>query len=63
MVKCNQVIREALKKFKVYQYELADAVGVSEYTLCKHLRKELTVDEEERLLKVIERIADRKAGK
>ena len=59
----NQEIRNALKNCNVFQYELADAVGVSEYTLCKHLRKELTVDEEERLLKVIERIADRKAGK
>lgn len=62
-MKHNQAIRDSLKKFNVYQYEVADAVGVSEYTLCKHLRKELTVDEEERLLKVIERIADRKAGK
>ena len=59
----NQEIRNALKNCNVFQYELADAVGVSEYTLCKHLRKELTVDEEERLLKAIERIADRKAGK
>ncbi len=62
-MKHNQAIRDSLKKFNVYQYEVADAVGVSEFTLCKHLRKELTVDEEERLLKVIERIADRKAGK
>lgn len=62
-MKHNQAIRDSLKKFNVYQYEVADAVGVSEYTLCKHLRKELTVDEEERLLKAIERIADRKAGK
>lgn len=59
----NQEIRNALKNCNVFQYELADAVGVSEYTLCKHLRKELSTDEEERLLRAIERIADRKAGK
>lgn len=59
----NQEIRNALKNCNVFQYELADAVGVSEFTLCKHLRKELSADEEERLLRAIERIADRKAGK
>ena len=59
----NQEIRNALKNCNVFQYELADAVGVSEYTLCKHLRKELSTDEEERLLRAIERIAEGKGAK
>ena len=62
-MKHNQAIRDSLKKFNVYQYEVADAVGVSEFTLCKHLRKELSTDEEERLLRAIERIAERKGAK
>ena len=62
-MKHNQAIRDSLKKFNVYQYEVADAVGVSEFTLCKHLRKELSTDEEERLLQAIERIAERKGAK
>lgn len=59
----NRAIKNALKKCDVSQYELADAVGVSEYTLCKHLRKELTTDETERLLRTVEQIAERKARK
>ena len=59
----NQAIKNALKKCNVFQYELADAVGVSEFTLCKHLRKELSADEEERLLRAIERIAEGKGAK
>ena len=62
-MKYNEKIRDSLKKFNVYQYEVADAVGVSEYTLCKHLRKELSTDEEERLLRAIERIAEGKGAK
>lgn len=35
------------------QWELADLLGVSEFTLTRWLRKELTEDKKEQLLKAI----------
>ena len=41
------------------QYEIAAQMGISEYTLCKWFRKELTAEQQERILAAI---ADIKAG-
>ncbi len=51
--KANQEVREALQNKGMKQWELADMLGVSEFTLTRWLRKELTEDKKELLLKAI----------
>lgn len=51
--KPNQDIRTALQSKGMKQWELADLLGVSEFTLTRWLRKELTEDKKELLLKAI----------
>lgn len=51
--KANQEVREALQNKGMKQWELADLLGVSEFTLARWLRKELTEDKKELLLKAI----------
>lgn len=51
--KANQEIREALQNKGMKQWELADMLGISEFTLTRWLRKELTEDKKELLLKAI----------
>lgn len=51
--KANQEVREALQNKGMKQWELADMLGISEFTLTRWLRKELTEEEKEQLLKAI----------
>lgn len=51
--KANQEVREALQNKGMKQWELADILGISEFTLTRWLRKELTEDKKELLLKAI----------
>ena len=55
----NSEIKRAIKESRIMQYEIAAQMGISEYTLCKWFRKELTVEQQERILAAI---ADIKAG-
>lgn len=55
----NENIRAKIKKSRIMQYEIANCLGISEYTLCRWLRKELTPEQSERILAAIEEI---KAG-
>lgn len=49
----NKDIRELIKKKRLYQYEIAEALGVSEYTFCAWLRKDLKPERREKILKAI----------
>lgn len=51
--KPNRDIRIALQSKGMKQWELADMLGISEFTLTRWLRKELTEDKKELLLKAI----------
>lgn len=51
--KANREVREALQNKGMKQWELADMLGISEFTLTRWLRKELTEDKKELLLKAI----------
>ena len=44
----NSEIKRTIKESRIMQYEIAAKMGISEYTLCKWFRKELTA--EQRLL-------------
>lgn len=50
----NIIIREALKRHSLPQYQLADVLGVSEWTLCRWLRHELPKDQQRDIVAKIE---------
>lgn len=53
----NLEIRTAIKKARLYSYEVAAALGLSETSFSRKLRKELSEDEKEKILAVIEKLA------
>lgn len=56
----NAAVRNELKKRGIYQYELAEMIGISEFTLVKRLRKELSKDEQKQLISVIKEAAKKR---
>ena len=60
MAKANSIIREELKAKVVRHWELAHELGVSEQTLVRWLRFELSEDKQMEMLEKIEAIAKRK---
>lgn len=56
-LKCNLDIRDALKKNNIRHWELADALGISQYTLCVWLRRELPDDRKSQIFKLIEELS------
>ena len=44
MKKANKEIREKLERYRIRQCEVADQLGITEFTLCRWLRQELKPD-------------------
>lgn len=53
----NTDIREAAKKASVRIWEVARALGLSDNTLTRRLRDELPPEEKEKILGIIDRLA------
>ena len=53
----NESIRLLLQMKRVRQWEIAEAIGVSEPTLCRMLRKELTDEQKKKIVSVVNDIA------
>jgi predicted transcriptional regulator len=53
MMKNNCEIRTELLRVGMKQYELAELLGITEFTLSRKLRKELPDDEKQRILEII----------
>lgn len=49
----NIEIRNELKKNRMFNYELASLLGISEWTLSRKLRTELPDEEKKRILEII----------
>ena len=62
MRKNNKEIREALKLYKVYQWELAEAAGISESNLCVSMRKELPEETKRHYVALIKSKAAERGG-
>ena len=60
MAKANTIIREELKASGVRHWELAHELGISEQTLVRWLRFELSENRQLDMLEKIEEIAKRK---
>lgn len=56
----NQIIRAAAKTADICLWEIAEAIGVTDGTFSRKLRRELPDAEREKLLRIIEEIAQRK---
>lgn len=54
----NIDIREKLRKSHIFQYELAEAMGISEMTLLKKLRKEFSIEEKEKIFNIINQLKE-----
>jgi len=52
----NQEIREAIKKAHVWQWEVAQALGISENTLIRWLRKDLSSEQRAAIIAAIEKV-------
>lgn len=53
----NLEVREAIKRSRLFGYEVADALGISETHFSRKLRKELPEEEKEKILAVIKKLA------
>lgn len=53
----NIEIRKAMKDRRLFNYELAEALGISEFTLSRKLRKELPQDEKNKILEIIDQLS------
>lgn len=56
----NGSVRSALRIHDVRHWELAEALGISEATLCKRLRRELPPAEKREMISLIKRIQKEK---
>ena len=57
MEKANKEIREKLARYRIRQCEVADQLGVTEFTLCLWLRTELEPDRRAKVEVAINEIA------
>lgn len=61
-MKCNNDIREAARRNGVYLYEIADALGKSDPTFNRWLRKEMTEEMKNKAFAAIEKIVEQRKG-
>jgi len=59
----NLEIRKKLKEKNVFQWQVAKSMDISEMTLVRKLREELTEEEKQKILSVIDKIAVEKNNK
>lgn len=52
----NDAIRQKIRASRIRQYEVAAKIGVSEYTLIRWLRRELTQEQTDKILHAIDEL-------
>ena len=52
----NTDIRSLIENHKLKHWQIAEAIGVSEFTFCRWLRKEFTADQKELVLSAIAKL-------
>lgn len=52
----NFEVKEAIENANLYQWQVANALNISEFTLSRRLRNELTSKEKEEILNAIEKL-------
>ena len=61
-MKVNGIVREAALRNGILLWEVADALGMSDGTFSRKLRKEFSQEETQKVLSIIERLAQEKKG-
>lgn len=56
-MKSNQIIRDYARSKGVYLYEVAEVLNISEPTITRRLRVEMSDDEKRDIIAIIDRIA------
>lgn len=56
-MKNNEVIKTKIKKAGLYQWQVAEEVGISEPQFIRWLRMELPVEKEQMIYKAIEKLS------
>lgn len=59
----NQEVRNYAQKHGVKLWEIAEAIGYTDTTFSRKLRRELSATQQEHICQIIEKIAERKAEK
>ncbi len=54
----NLEIREEIRKSRLFHYEIADALGISESAFSKWLRFEMDAERKEKVIRAIENIKE-----
>ena len=57
-MQANQDIRKAIKDSKHYAYEVAEIIGVSEFTLTRWLRRELSADKKAAIIAAVKELTE-----
>ena len=52
----NLDVKNAIEKANLYQWQIADELNISEFTLCRKFRHELSDKEKEKILFAIEKL-------
>ncbi len=60
MSKANQKIREAAKEKSVALWRIAEKLGINVGNVSRKLRRELADEEQQRILNIIDELADEK---
>ncbi len=55
----NYEIRRLIKKYRLFHYEVAQKIGISEATFCRWLREELNEERKKLVLSAIERLCNK----
>lgn len=61
-MKRNVQVREAAAKCGVKLWQVAEALGISDATFSRHIRREFSPEEREKILGLIEKIAEAEGG-
>lgn len=52
----GQTVKDLIRKERVYQWEIAQRLDISEYTLLRWLRGNLTIDQERKIVDAINEV-------
>lgn len=52
----NLDVKQAIEKANLYQWQIADELNISEFTLCRRFRHELSEEEKEKIFIAIEKL-------
>ena len=55
----NQEVKNLIKKYRLFRYEVAEAMGISEGYLSTLLRKPLTEEMEQKVLEAINKLTEK----